>query len=114
MAATAIVVIASEQGNVLAKLFEYFGTRRPILGIGLEDGVPATFIRDRQAGVFSNNPEVISRQLQSWINEKRENGFLKTLPKFVSDGLTRDEQYKELEEFLKNVVLREQTTRRGT
>src|SRR3954464_13053415 len=57
-----------EQGNVPAKLFEYFGVLRPILGIGLEDGVPARLIRERGAGFFSNDPDAIAAQLRRWLS----------------------------------------------
>src|SRR3546814_9777974 len=39
-----------EQGNVQGKFFEYLGGRRPILVLGLHDGVPATSLRERNAG----------------------------------------------------------------
>src|SRR3546814_20014060 len=46
-----------EQGSVPGKFFEYLGARRPILVLGLHDGVPATILRERNAGFFSNEPK---------------------------------------------------------
>ncbi len=89
-----------EQGNVPGKLFEYLASRRPILANGLNDGVPASFIRARQAGFFSNDPAAIADQLSRWIAEKREKGHLERLPESVRAGLNRDEQYRKLEDFL--------------
>ncbi len=89
-----------EQGNIPGKLFEYLGARRPILGLGLETGVPARIIRERAAGLFSNDPEVIAGQLNDWRNRKRENGVLEALPESVGEGFSRNEQFAKLEAFL--------------
>ena len=62
-----------EQGNVPGKFFEYLGARRPILVLGLENGVPATILRERQAGFFSNDPDTIAEQLARWLKTKQEN-----------------------------------------
>ena len=89
-----------EQGNCPAKLFEYFAVRRPILGLGLEDGVPAKFIRERSAGFFSNDPTLIAAQLRSWLAEKERNGFIKSLPPEAREGLSRAVQFEKLEHFI--------------
>ena len=89
-----------EQGNVPAKLFEYFGVLRPILGIGLEDGVPARLIRERQAGFFSNDPEAIAAQLRRWLAAKdAAGGRLPGLPPAAREGLSRDIQFERLLDF---------------
>ena len=89
-----------ELGNLPAKLFEYFAVRRPILGIGLENGVPAALIRERQAGLFCNDPDKIATQLRLWVREKQRNGQVAALPAAVRAGFSRDEQYAKLERFL--------------
>jgi len=89
-----------EQGNVPAKLFEYLAARRPILGLGLEDGVPATIIRERSAGFFSNDPHAIARQIVAWCEAKRKAGHIAPLPDSVRAGFSRDEQFGKLEGFL--------------
>ena len=103
-----------EQGNVPAKIFEYFAARRPILGIGLEEGVPASLIRERNAGTFSNDPHVIAKALTSWIAEKAQHGAPLDLPERASAGLTRTEQYTKLEAYLRQLVHEEgYRTKRG-
>ena len=89
-----------EQGNLPGKLFEYLGARRPILGLGLESGVPATIIRARAAGCFTNDPARIAAQLAAWLDTKRRLGRLPPLPPEVAAGFTRAEQFAKLEQFL--------------
>lgn len=91
-----------EQGNCPGKLFEYLAVRRPIIGIGLEDGVPAQFIRERNAGVFSNDPAVLAQALETWLAQKREGG-VPMLPEAARTGLTRDLQFEKLVEFLEEM-----------
>ncbi|MEE9140264.1 MAG: glycosyltransferase [Alphaproteobacteria bacterium] len=90
----------AERGVYTGKLFEYLGARRPILLIGLESGVAAGLIRDRKAGLISNDPEMIAGQLRAWLGEKRENGAIPRLPASTAEGLLRAEQFAGLEAFL--------------
>ncbi len=87
-----------EQGNVPGKLFEYLAARRPILGLGLETGVPATIIRERGAGVYSNDPAEIARHLGGWLEAKRRDGGIPPLPATVCEGFSRAEQFRTFEE----------------
>ena len=80
-----------EQGNLPGKLFEYLGARRPILGLGLEDGVPAEIIRERAAGCFSNDPAEIALQLSAWLDTKRR--LVPAGPARAAAGFTRAEQF---------------------
>jgi len=93
-----------EQGNVPAKLFEYFAVRRPILGLGLESGVPARLIAENDAGLFSNDPGRISRQLLEWVAQKRQQGELPRLPATVRQRFTREDQFRQLERFLAGML----------
>jgi hypothetical protein len=88
-----------DEGNLPAKIFEYFYARRPILFIGYEKGIAARFIRERNAGLVSNSPARICDQLQTWISDKQA-GRLKILDPSVGLGLSRDEQYRKLEQCL--------------
>ena len=94
-----------EQGNVPAKIFEYFAVRRPILGLGLEDGVPAKLIAESQAGLFCNDPAVIERQLAEWVATKRRLGLLPRLPATVRARFSREDQFRRLVEFLDRLLL---------
>ncbi|MEX2618138.1 MAG: glycosyltransferase [Alphaproteobacteria bacterium] len=93
-----------EQGNVPAKLFEYLAVRRPILGIGLNDGVPARIIRERSAGLFSNDPGEIAQQLSEWVSIKKNSGFIPNLPESVHRGFSRDQQFDALRDTLQKVA----------
>jgi hypothetical protein len=94
-----------EQGNVPAKLFEYLAAMRPILGLGLSDGVPARIIRERAAGLFANEPEAILGQLRRWLAEKRANGVIAALPPESRRGFSRAEQFDRLIDFLAREVV---------
>ena len=91
----------SERGVYTGKLFEYFGARHPILAIGSEEGVAADLIRDRKAGVISNDPAVIANQLDLWIMAKLREKRSFTLPLETYVGLSRKEQFSKLDLFLK-------------
>ncbi len=93
-----------EVGNVPGKVFEYVAARRPVLGLGPVDGVPARILSERSAGVVVNDPEEIAGQLARWQSEKREKGTLPLLPAAVRDGLSRSDQYAKVEAFLKTVA----------
>ena len=92
-----------EQGNCPGKFFEYMASLRPILILGLQDGVPATIVRERGAGHCINDPAGIAAQLQVWLREKEEKGLIAALPSSVREGLSRTIQYERLEAFLTTV-----------
>jgi glycosyltransferase involved in cell wall biosynthesis len=93
-----------DEGNLPAKLFEYLYARRPILFIGYEEGVAAQLIRERGAGLVSNSPAQIADQLRAWIADKQQSR-LERLDPSVCRGLSRDEQYRKLEQHLSDIVL---------
>jgi hypothetical protein len=93
-----------EQGNVPGKVFEYLGARRPILGLGLEDGVPARIIAEREAGVVVNDPARIAEHLQKWQAEKRSKGHIPLVPVGAREGYSRPAQYQHAESFLKKAA----------
>jgi hypothetical protein len=90
-----------EQGNVPGKLFEYLGARRPILVMGLPDGVPARIIVDANAGFFGNEPSDIARQLTRWLETKRQSGYLEPLAANVAARYERGRQFDHLAGFLR-------------
>jgi glycosyltransferase involved in cell wall biosynthesis len=89
-----------EQGNCPGKFFEYLASLRPVLVLGLEDGVPATIVRERQAGFCANDPAQIAAQLEAWLAEKDRLGRVAALPAAARDGLSRTIQFEALEKFL--------------
>jgi glycosyltransferase involved in cell wall biosynthesis len=98
---------AREAGNLPGKLFEYLGARRPILGIGYEQGVAAEIIRNRGAGFFSNDADAIARQLRLWLAEKQKSGQVNPVDEEAMAGFSRAEQFAKLEEFLEGLVGRQ-------
>ena len=89
-----------EQGNCPGKFFEYIASLRPLLGLGLADGVPATITRERSAGYFLNDPPAIAAQLKAWLAEKESSGRIKSLPVAAREGLSRNLQFEHMERFL--------------
>lgn len=93
-----------DDGNVPGKTFEYFGARRPILGMGPPNGIPAGLIRSRKAGLFSNEPVEIATYLRARVAEKRQSGAIPDLPASVNAGLDRDSQLNGLAAFLASIL----------
>lgn len=107
MAADVLLLLQSsdrrDAGNLPAKLFEYLYARRPILLIGYESGIAAQLIRERNAGVVSNDSAKIRDQLVQWL-EAKQDGRLGRLDASVSAGLGRDDQYAKLERLFGEVL----------
>jgi hypothetical protein len=100
----------NDAANVPAKTFEYFASRRPILGLGLDDGIPARMVMDRKAGIYVTNADRVAEQLRIWVAEKRSKGFIADLDESASVGLSRVEQFEKLERAFLEVVRTEPTT----
>ncbi len=93
-----------EQGNVPGKFFEYLGARRPILILGWDQGVPATIVKERNAGAATTDPDAITAQLRAWIAAKERTGNLPDLSEEVCAGFTHEEQAAHLAGFLKDCL----------
>ncbi len=93
-----------EQGNCPAKLFEYIAAMRPIIGIGLETGVPAAIIRDRHIGIFTNDPAILAARIAVWLDQKEKVGYIPANPPESRAGLERDAQFAKLIPFLQDVL----------
>lgn len=89
-----------ENMHIPAKLFEYFGSLRPIIAMGFENGVPARLIRERGAGVYANDPQRIKEFLSDLIARKRRLGHVPALPRSAVEGLSRREQCARLMRFI--------------
>lgn len=92
-----------EVGTVAGKIFDYFGARRPILGIALEDSIVAKMINERGGGLATNDPVKIAKQVAAWIAEKKAGGVA-PLPPAASAGLERDVQFEKIEGLLDGIV----------
>jgi glycosyltransferase involved in cell wall biosynthesis len=91
-------------GVYFGKLFEYAGARRPILCVGPPEGSTAEFVRDRKLGVVAGDPQTIADQLRRWIDEKRERGWIPAPPPEAAAGLSREDQARALESFLRSLL----------
>jgi len=89
--------------NVPAKLFEYFAARRPILGVGLDNGEPAQLINERNAGLYDSDPAVMAAKLREWVDEKQRTGAVAPPPPGSVTGLSRAEQFGKLEAFITQI-----------
>ncbi|MEN4099513.1 MAG: hypothetical protein ROW52_06285, partial [Anaerolineaceae bacterium] len=90
----------AQRGFIAAKIFEYLAARRPILAIGSKTNEASTLIMDRNAGFVSDDATHIATRLQNWIGEKVNRGFIPALPIEVCKGLSRDEQFAKIDNFL--------------
>lgn len=88
-----------EQGIVPGKVYEYLGSRRPVLLLGAADGVPAQLLAERDAGVTSTDPAVIAGAVEQWVKEKRAGGIPDVPASSLAD-LTRRAQTERLASFL--------------
>lgn len=91
----------TEKGILTGKLFEYLGARHPILAIGAHQDAACELIQQRKAGIVSDDPCQIAEQLEKWAKSKASGGGGFVLPEDVSAGLTRQEQFAQLDVFLK-------------
>lgn len=92
-----------ESGTISGKLFEYFGARRPVLGLGYDRGEVAALLAEHGRGVVLNDPDAIAAQLRSWIAEKRDGGIAPLSPAAIA-GLSRDDQFAAAERLAGAVV----------
>jgi hypothetical protein len=92
-----------EYGTIAGKIFDYLGARRPILGLALEDSVVAQIVRDRAAGLVTNDPAKIAKQVETWIAQKRAGGIA-PLPSSASEGLERAAQFEKVKDVLTRVA----------
>jgi len=97
----------ADDGNVPAKIFEYLATNRQILGLGPLHGVAAGLVRERQAGIYTNDPDDIAARLRAWIDEKRRTGQVAPPSRKAASGLERDTQYRHLQRFCETLLAEE-------
>ncbi len=93
-----------EMGVYTGKLFEYLGARRPILSLGLEQGVAADLILQRGAGVVTKDPVRVALALRQWLAEKDAKGQVESLDRSVCRGLSRQEQFDRLLPLIQSVA----------
>jgi glycosyltransferase involved in cell wall biosynthesis len=103
-----------EAGVIPAKLFEYFGARRPVLAVGARDGAAADLIRSRDLGLASSDPSEIAARLRDWIAEKQAASAPLSLPVEAVAEFSRSRQVARLSDYLAATVARRGTPTGGT
>jgi hypothetical protein len=94
----------SEVGVFTGKLFEYIGSRRPILTVTTRNNVAARLIHARRLGLASNDSQEIASQLVTWLDQKKRMGHISDFPIASTRGLSREDQTRNLEIFLEGIV----------
>ncbi|MBN2186931.1 MAG: glycosyltransferase [Dehalococcoidia bacterium] len=96
-----------EKGVYTGKIFEYLGARRPILAIGLKQGVMDSLLTESGAGILLNKAGEIKALLERWLGEVKTLGEIKSYyrPKEkVISKYTRKRQAEQLAHLLNKVT----------
>lgn len=93
----------SEEGVFTGKVFEYVGASRPILAIGPSNNVAIQLVQERGLGLASQEPSQIAQWLQGLLQQKA-NGGIPNLPPSAKVGLSRNEQFEQMERFMLGVL----------
>jgi glycosyltransferase involved in cell wall biosynthesis len=88
------------KGILTGKLFEYLGSKKPILGIGPEDGDAAKIIRDCDAGEMFNSKALI--ELNQYLDRLYRQWESDTIPK--SNERTQDYSRKNQSQILAQTI----------
>lgn len=93
----------NSEGVLSAKIFEYLGARRPILGIGDATSTAGRLIAE-QGFLVSRDPLVISAWLRERVAVKRARGREPDLPAAQAMRYSREHQARELDGFLRGLM----------
>ena len=94
----------AERGVYTGKIFEYVGARRPILLIGLQEGVAADLVRANARGAAVLTPEDIASRLRCWLEAKRSGVAIPDVSAATTEQFTREAQTRVVERVLDDVV----------
>lgn len=94
----------AQPGVFTTKIFEYLAARRPILGVGYPAGVAADLLRERDAGVVTDSADCLVPVLREWLVALDRGERIADLPPDVAAGLTREDQIRHLERFVREVT----------
>lgn len=89
-----------QPGVFTTKLFEYAGSRRPILSVGGGRTVADEAIRANGLGVVAKDARHIAEVLRGWLETKREGRAIPGVPESNTMQFTREAQTRILEGFL--------------
>ena len=94
---------AQGDGILTSKLFEYLGSRRPILAIGSAAADTGRMIGNSGSGFVSNDPHEIAGWLRSAIRARMTIGRAQDLPPEPVRQYSRDQQATKLDRFLRRL-----------
>ncbi len=94
----------SDAGYIPEDVFNAIGTRRPVIAMGYSKGITAGIIRERNLGIFSNEPKVIATRLAKLLATKRAIGVVPQLPEAIRKNAAVDTQLVALEPILHGLV----------
>lgn len=95
-----------ERGDCPAKLFEYFGAGRPIIGTGGYGGIIEDYLKETNTGKFGENAEVLENILLEYYQEFIEFGEVKCYSNRRIENYTYDSIAKKYSEALNGIVLK--------
>lgn len=61
-----------DKGTYTGKIFEYLGAMRPILAIGVKDGVVDKLLKESGSGILANEVEHIKEIIVKWVGEFKQ------------------------------------------
>lgn len=94
----------SQKGVLTGKLFEYIGSMRPILSIGVPETDSARLISSLGAGIVATSASDVARAIERLLAEKEVNGEIADRLTGTTDHLTRRAQAVRLSDFLMSVA----------
>lgn len=93
-----------ERGILTGKLFEYAGSRRPIVLTGYPDGEAAEIVRGQKLGWVVADADQARSVLQQLLASKASSELLPDLPESRRHGLSREAQFEAFEGLLSELV----------
>jgi hypothetical protein len=99
-----LITDVNQPGCLQTKNLEYFGAGRPILGVGPRENGAAALIAGRGAGITLQTADEIVVYLETLLDRKRELGRIPDVPAAARDGLSRENQTRNLEHFLSSLL----------
>lgn len=95
-----------EESVYPAKIFEYFGARRPIIGIGGNGGIVKELLEDANVGMFASNINILRNILLKYYNEFIKHGEVKYHNNSDMANYTYNSITRKYSEILNGLVLK--------
>ncbi|GJQ57450.1 MAG: hypothetical protein D8M57_15505 [Candidatus Scalindua sp. AMX11] len=95
-----------EESVYPAKIFEYFGARRPIIGVGGNGGIVKEILKEINIGMFASNANLLRDIILKYYNEFLEYGEVKFCDNNTIENYTYDSITRKYSEVLNGLVLK--------